>query len=287
MQLSTEPYTTSGQLAERIRGADTVLRFFASPPLDTGALLAERPRRVVVAGPFGADVDTAALGRSGIEVYDTPGLAADSVAEFTLTLLLMLSRRVPTAVGAAPDWRPTAGREAAGRLLGIVGWGRIGGRVAALARGIGMRVAAWSPRLDEEAARAAGVRTMPLDALLAEADVVSLHLRAVPGAAPVLDARRLALLGPHTLLINTARAALIDMAELRRRLAADLLGGVALDVFDTEPLPADDLLCHHPRALVTPHMAWMTDEAVTRFVSDALAFATAPETADGLVRRIV
>ncbi len=287
VQISTDPYTASGQLAERIRGADTVLQFFAAPPLDTGALLAERPRRVVVAGPLGAAADPAALGRAGIEVYDTPGLAADSVAEFTLTLLLMLSRRVPAGVGAALDWRPSAGRETAGKLLGLVGWGRVGRRVAALARGIGMRVAAWSPHLDEEAAHAAGVRAMPLDALLAEADVVSLHLRAVPGAVPVLDARRLALLGPRTLLINTARAALVDMAELRRRLAADLLGGVALDVFDAEPLPAADPLRHHPRALVTPHMAWMTDEAVTRFVSDALAFATAPETATGFVRRVV
>ncbi|MEU2792628.1 NAD(P)-dependent oxidoreductase [Streptomyces sp. NPDC007100] len=128
---------------------------------------------------------------------------------------------------------------------------------------------------------------MPLDALLGTADAVSVHLRAVPGNQEIIDARRLALLGPRTLLVNTARAALVDMSELRRRLADGLLGGVALDVFDIEPLPADDLLRRHPNSLATPHMAWMTDDAVGRFLAAAVAFAVSKDTGPGLVRRIV
>ncbi|MFH8347561.1 NAD(P)-dependent oxidoreductase [Streptomyces sp. NPDC018045] len=287
IEIFTDPYTTPSRFAERIRGARTVLHFFHGRPLDTGALLAERPQQVVVAGPAAGAVDTDAARSAGIAVHDTPGLAADSVAEFTLTLLLMLAHRVPTAVGTASGWQPTAGRELSGRLLGIVGWGRIGSRVARLAQGIGMRVAAWSPSLDEDTARAAGVTLMPLDTLLARVDAVSLHLRAAPGNREILDGRRLALLGPRTLLVNTARAALIDMTELRRRLAAGLLGGVALDVFDLEPLPAADLLRHHPNSLATPHMAWMTDDAVQRFLAAAIAFATSGDTGGGQVRRIV
>ncbi|WP_329363058.1 phosphoglycerate dehydrogenase [Streptomyces sp. NBC_00669] len=258
--------------ADRIRGADSVLHFFDSGAVDTEALVAERPRRVVIAGPAAGVVDTAAMRAAGVEVYDTPGLAADTVAEFTLTVMLALAHRLPSAVGAPGDWRSVAGRDLAGRTLGIVGWGRIGARLARLAQAIGMDVAAWSPSLGEEAARAVGVRRRELDTLLAESEVVSLHLRAVPETRGILDARRLALLRPDALLVNTARAALLDMAELRRRLRADLLGGAALDVLDVEPLPARDPLAAHPRVLVTPHMAWMTDDAVGRFLAAAAAF---------------
>ncbi|MEU5423642.1 NAD(P)-dependent oxidoreductase [Streptomyces sp. NPDC020799] len=287
IEIFTDPCTTPSQLAERIRGARTVVHFFGGRPLDTEVLLAERPREVVVAGPVGRAVDTEAARSAGIAVYETPGLAADSVAEFTLTMLLALAHRMPTAVGSARGWRPANGRDLSGQLLGIVGWGRIGSRVARLAQGIGMRVAAWSPSLDEATARAAGAVHMPLDTLLSSADAVSLHLRATPGNREIIDARRLALLGPRTLLVNTARASLIDMTELRARLAAGLLGGVALDVFDVEPLPADDLLRGHPDALVTPHMAWMTDDAVGRFLGAAVAFAASEERGEGLVRRVV
>ncbi|MFI1796712.1 NAD(P)-dependent oxidoreductase [Streptomyces sp. NPDC020379] len=287
IEIFTDPCTTPSQLAERIRGARTVVHFFGGRPLDTEVLLAERPREVVVAGPVGRAVDTEAARSAGIAVYETPGLAAGSVAEFTLTMLLALAHRVPTAVGSARGWNPAGGRDLAGQSLGIVGWGRIGSRVARLAQGIGMRVAAWSPSLDEATARAAGVDRMPLDTLLGSADAVSLHLRATPRNREIIDARRLALLGPRTLLVNTARASLIDMTELRRRLAAGLLGGVALDVFDIEPLPADDLLRDHPDALVTPHMAWMTDDAVGRFLAEAIAFATSDDRGEGPVRRVV
>nr|WP_202446837.1 NAD(P)-dependent oxidoreductase [Streptomyces sp. SID5468] len=284
-ELFTDPCPTPEILGERIRGAGTVLHFFHAPPLPTAPLLAERPGRVVVAGP-GAGLDLPALAGAGIEVYDTPGLAADSVAEFTLTLLLMLAHRVPSAMGAASDM-PFAGRELAGKTLGIVGWGRIGARTARLARGIGMRVTAWSPSLGKETARDAEARRLPLEELLASADAVSLHLREAPATRGVLDAGRLALLGREALLVNTARAGLVDMAELRRRLAAGLLGGAALDVADVEPLPPDDPLRTDPRVLVTPHMAWMTDETVTRFVSAALAFAATGDADAAPVRRLV
>ncbi|MFF2079094.1 NAD(P)-dependent oxidoreductase [Kitasatospora sp. NPDC058162] len=284
VDLLTEQPGSTRELAERMRGATNVLRFFDGPPLDTGALLDARPARVLVAGPLGGAVDLDAARAAGIQVYDTPGLAAGTVAEFTLTLMLALARRLPTGVGAGSGWQPTTGRDLSGRLLGVVGWGRIGSAVAALGVGIGMRVAVWSRSLDEEAARSAGVRRLELDELLGSADVVSLHLRADPGTTGIIDARRLALLRPDALLVNTARAALVDMAELRRRLSAGALGGVALDVFDVEPLPADDPLRTDPRALVTPHMAWMTDDAVERFLAAAIAFGV--EGDDSLVRRL-
>ncbi|RAG81913.1 phosphoglycerate dehydrogenase [Streptacidiphilus pinicola] len=284
VELFAERARTERELADRIRGSADVLQFFHGTPLRAEALLAARPARVLVAGPAGGAVDLDAARSAGIHVYDTPGLAAATVAEFTLTLLLALARRLPAGVGAGTAWRPTAGRDLAGRLLGVVGWGAIGSAVARLALGIGMRVAAWSPSLDAATAHTAGVQRLELDELLAAADAVSLHLRSAPGTDGIVDARRLALLGPHALLVNTARAALVDMAELRRRLTAGALGGVALDVFDVEPLPEDDLLRTHPAALLTPHMAWMTDDAVGRFLAAAIAFGVHGD--DSRVRRL-
>ncbi|MEY9847838.1 phosphoglycerate dehydrogenase-like enzyme [Streptacidiphilus sp. BW17] len=284
VEIFAEPPGSTQEFTDRMRGSTNVLRFFNSTPLDTRALLAARPARVLVAGPAGTTVDLAAARAAGIQVYDTPGLAAETVAEFTLTLMLTLARRLPTGVGGGSGWEPAAGRDLSGRSLGVVGWGRIGSAVARRAVGIGMRVAAWSRSLDEESAHAAGVQRLELDELLGSADVVTLHLRADPETTRIIDARRLALLRPDALLVNTARAALLDMAELRRRLAAEELGGVALDVFDVEPLPADDLLRTHPRALVTPHMAWMTDDAVERFLAASIAFGVRGD--DRLVRRL-
>lgn len=285
VEIFTEPPGSARELAERIRGYASVLWFFNSAPMDTGALLSARPARVLVAGPAGSAVDLAAAGAAGIQVYDTPGLAADAVAEFTLTLMLALAHGLPTGVGAAgTGWQPAAGRSLAGQLLGVVGWGRIGSAVARLGAGIGMRVAAWSRSLDAATSRAAGVQPLELDELLCRAHLVTLHLRTSAETTGIIDARRLSLLRPDALLVNTARAALLDMAELRRRLAAAALGGVALDVFDVEPLPADDPLRTDPRVLVTPHMAWMSDDAVERFLAASIAFGA--EGDDRLVRRL-
>jgi phosphoglycerate dehydrogenase-like enzyme len=260
------------ELADRVRGAAIVVHFFHAPPLDTAVLVAQRPRQVVVAGPAGTVVDVATLSAAGIDVYDTPGLAADTVAEFTVGLMLALSRRLTEAVRDG-GWHPVAGRDLAGRTVGVVGWGRIGARVARLAVALGCQVAAWSPSLDDATADAAGVRRTALDALLTESDIVSLHLRSVPQTAGIIDAHRLGLMRPDAVLVNTARAGLLDMVALRERLRAGRLGGVALDVYDIEPLPPDDVLRSQPNAILTPHMAWMTDDAVTRFLAAALAWA--------------
>jgi phosphoglycerate dehydrogenase-like enzyme len=147
-----------------------------------------------------------------------------------------------------------------------------------------MHVSAWSPRLDPDRARPAGVTASGLDALLATSEAVSLHLRLVPETRGLLDADRIRLLTPGSLLVNTARAGLLDTSALREAVVAGRLGGLAIDVFDAEPPPPDDPLCHHPAVLATPHMAWMTGQAVDRFVAAAAGFACDGVT--GPVRRV-
>jgi phosphoglycerate dehydrogenase-like enzyme len=259
------------ELVERMRGAEVILHFFAAGALPTRCILEAAPRRVSVAGPAGGCVDVRALEAAGIEVRQALGEAARTVAEFTIALVLAASHRVVAgALRPGAEWAPQAGRDVQGRTIGVIGWGRIGEQVARLAGAIGMRVLAWSPSLDATTAARVGARRCELDELLAETDVVTLHLRSSPRSRGLLDAERLSRLQPHAILVNTARADLLDMVAVRRMLASGALGGVALDVFDAEPLPPDDVLRSHPGALLTPHMAWMTDDAVERFLVAAL-----------------
>lgn len=267
----------------RLRTADTVVHFFDDGPLATDVLVAARPRRVVIAGPSGSVVDTTAVTAAGVEVYDTPGLAADSVAEFTIALLLAAARGLP-AYAVRGEWQPRFGRDVRGARLGLIGLGRIGGRVAQLAGALGMKVSAWSPSLDRERAAATGVAPMALDDLLAHSDFVSLHLREAPATEALLDARRLRLLRTDAVLVNTARASLVDMAALRDEVARGRFAAIALDVLDREPLPREDPLWQHSRVLITPHMAWMTSGTATRFLDAALRFAVDGDPA--LVRHV-
>jgi len=291
--MATRPYSAvvrdvvarhplSGHLAATSPAATPVrlFHFFDSPPLTADLLRRVRPQAVTVAGPHSGGVDLCAAAELGIEVRDTPGLAAASVAEYTVSLVLATLRRVP--FGAA-DWRPRFGRELAGTTLGIVGLGDIGWRTATLARAIGMPVRYWSPRPTTRSVRGATEADSLAD-LLATSDVVTLHLRSTPETAQILDAATLARMKPDAILVNTARASLVDMAALRRLLATDRIGGAALDVFDVEPLPETDPLWHDPRVLVSPHMAWMTVEAVERFVNTALRYLVDGDTTG--VRRV-
>ncbi|MFD8337509.1 NAD(P)-dependent oxidoreductase [Streptomyces solisilvae] len=269
-----DPADGPGELVRRLRGADTAVHFFTGPRLDDEVLEAARPGRIVVAGPANDCVDLAAARRLGIPVHDTPGLAARSVAEHSLTLLLALVRRLPEVVPAMSDggWRPVFGRELGGIRLGLIGLGRVGELFASLAVALGMRVSAWSPHLDGARCAAVGAVPCGLEELLATSDAVSLHLRLSSAGERLLGRAELGLLADGALLVNTARAGLLDMAALRETVLAGRLGGVALDVFDIEPLPPEDPLRHHPTVLVTPHLAWMTKEAVDRFVAAAAGF---------------
>ncbi|HEV2634477.1 MAG TPA: NAD(P)-dependent oxidoreductase [Actinocrinis sp.] len=275
------PAGGDGELIERMRGAQTVLHFFDDGPLPAAALRETRPRRVVIAGPAGSLVDAAGLEAVGGALYDTPGLAADAVAEFTLALILAGARGIG---GPGAAWAPRFGTDLRDLRLGLVGLGRIGSRVARLATALGIRVAAWSPTPDPRRMAEAGATAMELDDLLIGSDVVSLHLRAGQGAGPVIDARRIGLLGRRAVLVNTARAALVDTDALREALAAGRIAGAALDVHDQEPLPPQDPLWRLPGVLVTAHTAWMTHGTVARFLDAALRFACVGD--DSLVRRV-
>jgi D-3-phosphoglycerate dehydrogenase / 2-oxoglutarate reductase len=164
-------------------------------------------------------------------------------------------------------WEALNGMELAGKVLGVVGTGGIGKAMARLGAGLGMRVIAWNR---------SGVpgdlpcRAVELDALLAEADVVSLHLALNEGSRGLIDRRRIGLLRPGAILINTARGAILDEAALVEALRERRIGHAGLDVFADEPLPPDHPLTRLDNVTLTAHAAFMTEEASVRLLRTAL-----------------
>jgi (S)-sulfolactate dehydrogenase len=250
-----------------------------------GTLL-EAARRVRVVGRLGVgldNIDVPACEARGIRVIPAAGANAESVAEYVVAAALVLLRGAffSTATVAAGQWPRQAlsqGREALGKTIGIVGFGSIGRVTARKAAALGMRVVGHDPQLpDSDAAwRDGSARPLPLDALLVESDVVSLHLPLTPATRGLMDAARLARMKRDAVLVNTARGGIVDEAALAAMLREGRLAGAALDVFDQEPLPAGSPLAGAPRLILTPHIAGVTlesNERVSSLIADRVAQA--------------
>ena len=252
------------------------------------SLLAAAPRLTVV-GRLGVgldNIDLAACAARGIEVIAATGANARSVAEYVIATALMLRRDVyrASAAVAAGEWPRTTlsrGRELAGSTLGVVGFGSIGRLLAALARALDIRVLAFDNAIARQAPLWAehGAAFRPLDELLREADIVSLHVPLATDTRRLIDARRLALMKPDAILINTSRGGIVDEVALAAALHDGHLSGAALDVFEHEPLPAMGPLAGCPRLLLTPHIAGVTRESNVR-VSAMVAGQVARALAD-------
>jgi D-3-phosphoglycerate dehydrogenase len=229
--------------------------------------------RIVVRAGTGLDnVDLAAAAARGIRVLNTPAANRVSVAELVFALLLEFERHAGEAAGAlrAGRWEKTrfAGRELAGRTLGLVGFGRIGREVAVRARAFDMSVIAHDPLLDPWPAGFEWVAARELDPLLAESDVVSLHVPLEPATRGRIGARELALMKPDALLVNAARGGVVDETALLEALRRGQPRGALLDVFATEPATGNPLL-ELPNVLATPHLGASTAEAQSRAGGEA------------------
>ena len=222
------------------------------------------------------NIDVAACEGRGVAVYPATGANTLSVSEYVLGTAMALLRGAygANALMIAGQWprEACAGRELSGRVLGLVGFGAIARDTAARARALGMEVAAFDPFLPEDDPAWQGARRLDLDALLAVADVLSLHVPLTPGTRHLIDAPRLAAMKPGTILVNAARGGVVDEAAVAAALRTRHLGGAALDVFETEPLTAAAAAVFEgvPNLILTPHIAGVTVESNTR-VSDLIA----------------
>ena len=255
------------RLAELAAAADALV--VRSATKVTRELLAAAPKlRVVGRAGIGVDnVDVAAATERGVLVVNAPTANVLSATEHTFAMLLALARRVPAADASMKrgewDRKSFLGVELQGKTLGVVGFGRIGQRVAARARGFEMAVLAYDPFLEPSVARRLEVEQAGLDDLLARADVVTLHTPLTAETRNLLDAGRLAQLKPGALVVNCGRGGTIDEAALLAGLESGRVGGAALDVFEEEPTPRHELV-RHPRVVASPHIGAQTVEAQER-----------------------
>ena len=249
----------AGTSALVVRGATKV----------TAEVIAGAPSlRVVVRAGTGLDnVDVAAAERARVVVRNTPAANSVSVAELVFGLLLAFERHLPAASAdlRGGKWEKTkyAGRELAGRTLGLVGFGRIGREVASRARAFGMEVVAYDPLLTHWPAGFEWAKRVALDDLIREADVLSLHLPLTRETRGLIGAAELARMKEGALLVNAARGGVVDEAALHAALLAGRPRGALLDVFATEPAAGNPLL-ELPNVLATPHLGASTREAQVR-----------------------
>ncbi len=239
----------------------------SSTQVTADLMKAGRKLKVVGRAGIGVDnVDVAAATELGILVVNAPTANLMSATEHTFALLLSLARRVPEADAStkAGGWdRKLTGVELQGKTLGIIGFGRIGQRVADRARGFEMKIAAYDPFLDAAAARKLDVELLPLDDLLARADVITFHTPLTKESRNLLNRERIAKMKKGALVVNCGRGGVIDEEALLEALEAGHLGGAALDVFAEEP-PKDLRLVRHKRVVATPHLGAQTVEAQER-----------------------
>jgi D-3-phosphoglycerate dehydrogenase len=260
-----------GRLAELIADCDALVVRSATK-VTAELLRAGRRLKVVGRAGIGVDnVDVAAATDLGILVVNAPTANLTSATEHTLALLLALARSVPAADASVKagvwDRKSFVGTELQGKTLGIVGFGRIGQRVAERARAFEMKVVAYDPFMDPAAVRRLEVPLLPLEELLARSDAVTLHTPMTAETRNLLDRDRLRAMKPGALLVNCARGGLIDEAALLEALESGHLGGAALDVFAEEP-PRDLALVRHPRVVATPHIGAQTREAQERISAE-------------------
>jgi phosphoglycerate dehydrogenase-like enzyme len=230
-------------------------------------------RLLITTGMRNASIDVAAANARGVAVCGTRG-AGDPTTEHAWALILGLARHLVTeaaALRAGGPWQSTVGVDLQGKTLGLIGLGRLGGRVARVGQAFGMETVAWSQNLTPERTDELGVRLAPsLDDLMAASDIASIHLVLSRRTRGLIGARELARMKPSALLVNTSRGPIVDEAALVAALRAGTIAGAAVDVFETEPLPADHPMRTAPNLLATPHLGYVTAENYAVFFRDAV-----------------
>jgi phosphoglycerate dehydrogenase-like enzyme len=265
-------HVEGSELLDRLARFDVVVAMRERTPFGAGLLdRLPRLRLLITTGMANPSIDMEAAKARGIVVCGTGGLPSPT-AELTWALLLALARHVCEEDRRMREggWQQTVGTELAGKTLGVIGLGRLGRRVAAVAQAFEMPVIAWSQNLDAGAARALGVEPIERDELLARADAVTIHLRLSERTRGLIGARELGLMKRSALLVNTSRGPIVDEPALLEALHAGTIAGAGLDVYDVEPLPAGHGLRAAPNTVLTPHLGYVTAGTYARYYGDAV-----------------
>ena len=260
------PSGDEATLARLAAGVDGIMTCFA----DVTPAVVRASEQLKVIARYGIGVDNIAVdvasGRD-VVVTNVPDYCVEEVAEHTLALLLACARRLARYDRAvrSGSWNGKEGMplyRVHGKTLGIVGFGQIGRRVAAKAKALGLHVLAHSPHLIDVDARAAGCRAVSLRDLLREADFVSLHLPLTPASARMFDRDRFRAMKPGSIFVNSSRGGLVESAALAEALESGHLAAAGIDVLPQEPPDPDDALLRQENLIVTPHVAFYSEESL-------------------------
>jgi phosphoglycerate dehydrogenase-like enzyme len=262
----------AGALVEALSGAEIVVAMRERTPLPA-EILDRLPdlKLLITTGMGNAAIDVAAAQANGVTVCGT-GIKGPPTAELSWGLILSLLRSIPAEDAAmrAGGWQTTIGGDLDGATLGLVGLGRLGRKMAEIAKAFGMEVLAWSQNLDAEAAREAGAEPVEKRELFERADIVSVHYKLSARSRGVVGADEIGAMKPSAYLINTSRGPLVDTAALLAALEDGAIAGAGIDVYDTEPLPADHPLRRAPHTVLTPHLGYVTEDTYAVFFGDAV-----------------
>jgi phosphoglycerate dehydrogenase-like enzyme len=269
----TDHVADQDELLARLEPFDVVCVMRERTPLTRG-IIERLPRLKLIAstGPGNASIDYTAAGERNIDVTAT-GYSSTSTVELTWALIMASSRNLVdecTSVRSG-GWQTSVGRELDGQVLGILGLGDIGSKIARIGTCFGMTVIAWSQNLDAARAEAGGATLVSKDDLFGRSDTLSIHLKLSDRTRGAVGAEELARMKPTSWLVNTSRGPIVDEAALIDALTKQTIGGAALDVFDTEPLPSNHPLRKLPNALVTPHIGYVAENLYHTFFGDVAA----------------
>jgi phosphoglycerate dehydrogenase-like enzyme len=268
----TEPFADAGEVVRRLAGFGAVVAMRERTPFPAEVLERLTDLRLVVStGPVNAAIDVAAARRLGITVCGTR-YVSHPAAEHTWALILGAARNLVAEADSmrGGGWQVSVGTGLHGKTLGVLGLGRLGSSVARVGQAFGMTTIGWSQNLTAEKAALHGVRAVTKEQLFAESDVLSVHVLLSERTRALVGARELRSMKPTAILVNTSRGPVIDEAALIDALRERAITAAAIDVFDTEPLPADHQLRSLPNALLTGHVGYVTRELYETFYHDSI-----------------
>jgi D-3-phosphoglycerate dehydrogenase len=257
------PFASQDEAAKALQEFEIVCAMRERTPFPQ-AMFARLPRLklLVTSGARNAAIDLAAAKTHGVAVCGTASLGG-STAALTIGLMLELTRHIGfenARMHAGEVWQCTTGEEIEGKVLGLIGLGKLGTKVARVAQALGMTVIAWSSNLTPEACEAIGARYATKDELFAKADVVSVHVILSSRTRGLIGADDIARMKPSAYLINTARGPIVDEDALYAALKDRRIAGAGLDVFSVEPLPRDHPIRQLDNVVLTPHLGYVTRE---------------------------
>jgi phosphoglycerate dehydrogenase-like enzyme len=269
----TDHLADADAVVERLAPFDVVCVMRERTPLPRSVIQRlPRLRMIASTGPFNAAIDVAAAKDHGIHVSTTGGYL-ESTVELTWALILATARRIvdESLSVQGGGWQTSVGRQLGGAVLGVLGLGRIGSRVARVATAFGMDVIAWSTNLAPETAEQRGASYVSKEELFSRADVLTIHLVLSERTRGLVGAAELGLMKPTALLVNTSRGPIVDETALVDALRSHRLAGAGLDVFDVEPLPAGHPLRSLDSVVATPHIGYVADRVYRVFYGEAAA----------------